>query len=165
MFIAHLPAGYLCGKHLLKRASSLPATPRQIMLCCLAGAITPDLDLLYFYLLDQRQHHHHTYITHWPILWLTLILSSLLAIRLCERKTVPTLVLLFSLSGLLHLLLDSVVGDIWWLAPWIDHPFALFQVSPDFKPWWLNFLLHWSFMIELAITFRALTLWLHRDER
>ena len=40
---------------------------------------------------------------------------------------------------------DSVVGDIWWFAPFIDRSFALYT------PWWLNFVLHWSFALELAI--------------
>jgi inner membrane protein len=58
---------------------------------------------------------------------------------------------IFSAGGLLHMVLDSVVGDIWWFAPFIDRPFALFTVPALYTPWWLNFLLHWSFALELAI--------------
>jgi len=50
-----------------------------------------------------------------------------------------------------HLLLDTIVGDIWWFAPFIDKPFAFFTVPALYKPWWLNFLLHWSFALELAV--------------
>lgn len=56
-----------------------------------------------------------------------------------------------SAGWLLHMVQDSVVGDIWWFAPFIDRPFALFTVPALHTPWWLNFLLHWSFALELAI--------------
>lgn len=51
-----------------------------------------------------------------------------------------------------HLLLDTIVGDIWWLYPYVDTPFALFVVPSLYRPWWLNFVLHWSFMVEVAVT-------------
>ena len=76
---------------------------------------------------------------------------SLLALRLKKRKPLTFLALIFSVGGLLHMLLDSVVGDIWWLAPIVDQPYALFTVPARFQPWWLNFVLHWSFVIELLI--------------
>lgn len=151
MFIAHLPAGYLLARHLVKRIGTLPASPRAVTLTAMAGAIAPDLDMLYFYFIDNGQTHHHKYFSHWPILWIGLLCMSLLALRLTKRKPLTLLALIFSLGGLLHMLLDSVVGDIWWLAPIVDQPYALFTVPARFQPWWLNFVLHWSFVIELLI--------------
>lgn len=58
--------------------------------------------------------------------------------------------------------LDSVVGDIWWFAPFVDRPFALFTVPALYKPWWLNFFLHWSFALELAICAWALATYRRR---
>jgi len=60
----------------------------------------------------------------------------------------------FCLNGFVHLLLDSVVGDIWWLALFVDRPVALATVTARHQPWWLNFALHWSFAPE-----RGLLLW------
>ncbi len=59
----------------------------------------------------------------------------------------------------MHMLLDSIVGDIWWFAPFVDQPYALFTVEAVYKPWWLNFILHWSFAIEIGILLWALYLW------
>jgi hypothetical protein len=61
------------------------------------------------------------------------------------------------------MVLDSIVGDIWWFAPFIDKPYALFTVPAIYTPWWLNFILHWSFMLELVFVFCAVALW--RRER
>jgi hypothetical protein len=151
MFIAHLPSGYLLSSLLLKRTRLLSISTRTIMLAGIIGAVAPDFDMLYFYLVDNRQTHHHRYFAHWPILWFGLTLLCLLWRRFAPASERAIAVLVFSLGGMLHLLLDTFVGDIWWLAPFVDQPFALFSVPAVFKPWWLNFILHWSFAVELAI--------------
>ena len=56
-----------------------------------------------------------------------------------------------AVSAFGHLLLDSIVGDIWWFAPAVDQPFSLLSVRPQWQPWWLNFLLHPVMVLELAI--------------
>jgi len=86
MFIAHLPAGYLLARHLVKRIGTLPASPRAVTLTAMAGAIAPDLDMLYFYFIDNGQTHHHKYFSHWPILWIGLLCMSLLALRLIKKE-------------------------------------------------------------------------------
>ncbi|KZY32627.1 hydrolase [Alcanivorax sp. HI0044] len=151
MFIAHLPAGYLLAQHLLKRICTIPVSPKAVLFTVMVGAIAPDLDMLYFYFIDHRQTHHHKYFSHWPSLWIGLLCTSMLATGLTRKQSLPFLTLIFSLGGLLHMLLDSVVGDIWWLAPFVDRPYALFTVPAHFQPWWFNFVLHWSFVIELLI--------------
>lgn len=148
MFIAHLPAGYLMTRALLQRGWQGAAQGRAALLSGLAGAIAPDLDLAYFYVVDHRQTHHHHYWSHWPLVWLALVLA---AAPFARRHAVASAALLFGLGGVLHLVLDTLVGDVWWLAPLVDQPFALFTVAARWSPWWLNFLLHWSFALELAI--------------
>jgi inner membrane protein len=54
-----------------------------------------------------------------------------------------------------HLLLDSVASDIWWLWPWLDSPFSLVVIPAIHTPWWLNFLLHWTFAVELGFVLLA----------
>jgi hypothetical protein len=66
------------------------------------------------------------------------------------------------LGEVLHVILDSLVGDIWWLAPFVDRSYALFTVPAVRSPWWMNFLLHWSFAVELAICFWALLVYRKR---
>ncbi|MNE81945.1 hypothetical protein D3C80_1786290 [compost metagenome] len=101
---------------------------------------------------------------HWPILWFGLALACTIWQRLAPTSRRAPAALVFSLGGILHLLLDSFVGDIWWLAPFVDQPFALFSVPAVFKPWWLNFILHWSFAVELAIWLWALLIFRRRRQ-
>ena len=118
--------------------------------------------MLYFYLIDDRQHHHHSYLTHLPITWIILLAVGLVWRRLCNVPGNATAFVLFTLAGIVHLLLDTIVGDVWWLFPLIDQPFALFTVSDRFDPWWLNFIIHWSFLLELAMWMFALLVWAAR---
>ncbi|MDR2638094.1 MAG: metal-dependent hydrolase [Zoogloeaceae bacterium] len=152
MFIAHAPSGYILAKKLFR--ADWPISLRAALVIAVIGALAPDFDLLYFYLLDQRQTHHHRYFSHWPMVWLVLILLFYAGWRLCKSEKPRAWAfggMLFSAAGFLHLLLDSVVGDIWWFAPFVDKPYALFSVRARFSPWWLNFFLHPSFFAEIAI--------------
>lgn len=126
--------------------------------------MAPDIDMLYFYLVDLRQHHHHTYFTHYPVVWLVLLAASVIWLRNAKTKKHPAYTAAFSLNGFAHMFLDTIVGDIWWLAPWGAEPFAFFTVPALYKPWWLNFLLHWSFAAEIAIVILAIYLWRRPQE-
>ena len=164
MFIAHLPAGYLTARWLAPRLAGASIKPRLLMAWSLFGALLPDLDLLYFFLIDNRQTHHHKYFTHWPLLWLCALLLAGLARPLQPRAAAASYALISALGGFVHQLLDSVVGDIWWFAPFVDQAYALATVPARVQPWWLNFVLHWSFAIELLIVATALWVW-RRDAR
>lgn len=148
MIIAHAPAGYLVSKELQSRGLSA----RGVVTAGVLGALAPDFDMFYFYLWDNRQHHHHTYWTHYPIVWGSLLLLSLAWIYLSGKSKTALLFFVFCLNGFLHLILDSLVGDVWWFAPFVDKPYALFTIKAQFTPWWLNFILHWSFLVELLIS-------------
>ena len=162
MFIAHLPSGYILSTLLVERARQLSISTRTLILAGVLGAVAPDFDLLYFYLVDNRQTHHHRYFVHWPILWFGMAFICMLWRQLAPASGRTIAALVFSLGGILHLLLDTFVGDIWWLAPFHGQPFALFSVPAVFKPWWLNFILHWSFAVELAIWLWALLIYRRR---
>lgn len=55
------------------------------------------------------------------------------------------------MSGFLHLLPDCATGNIPLLAPWSMRLYALATVPAQQHPWWLNFLQHWSFLLELHL--------------
>jgi len=120
MFIAHLPAGYVGSKLLFSRFEHYGVKQKDFLWAGISGAIVPDLDLLYFYLLDHRQHHHHSYFTHFPILWACLVLISTAWLAWGKSKALAVLTAIFSLNGMFHMVLDTVVGDIWWFAPFVD---------------------------------------------
>jgi inner membrane protein len=162
MFIGHLPAGYLCAHYLHPRFAGAAVGRKRFLLAGLIGAIAPDLDLFYFFLVDQRRTPHHLYWPHFPLVWLLLLAVSAGCLILAKRKAVPALALMFSAGGFGHLLLDTIVGDIHWGAPIMYGPFSLFKVEAVYKPWWLNFFLHWSFAFELVLLAWALIVWRRR---
>ncbi len=168
MIVGHLPAGYILSTALEARLARGYVSRNAWIIAGMLGAIFPDLDLFCFYLFDGRAHHHHTYFTHYPVVWLGLVaFSSLLSYsrNTPQVRGYALLLFIFSLNGLLHMVLDTVVGDIWWLAPWIDEPYALFHVRPlHLGHWILSFIFHWSFLAELGVV--AWATWLFaRDQR
>jgi peptidoglycan LD-endopeptidase LytH len=148
MFFAHLPAGYLVGRVAAAHAPEIRGA--GILTAAMAGGIFPDLDLLYLYLLDTTPQHHHTYWTHLPIAWFGVGLFAAVAVRYRSRAFRLGM-LAFMLAWGSHLLMDTVTGDVWWLYPWIDQPFSLVKIEAQYQPWWMNFLLHWTILIELTI--------------
>jgi hypothetical protein len=159
MIIGHLPAGYAISRLLIRCAEPLGISTTAFLWAGVIGALAPDLDMFYFHLIDQRQHHHHTYFTHYPIVWLVLLAISVVWLYGAKAKHYAAYATIFSLNGFAHMLFDTIVGDIWWLAPWGIEPFAFFSVPALYKPWWLNFVLHWSFAFELAALVWAIHLW------
>lgn len=159
MIIGHLPAGYVFSKFVVGKLAGKGFDLRYFVLAGVAGAIAPDLDMFYFYLVDNRQYHHHTYWTHYPIFWLGILALSTLWFWLSAKKSSALLGLAFSANGSIHMVLDSIVGDVWWFAPIVDKPFAMFTVPALYNPWWLNFILHWSFALELLALSWAILLW------
>ncbi|MGP1684267.1 MAG: metal-dependent hydrolase [Giesbergeria sp.] len=158
MFIAHAPAGYIIGKNLCQRLKGAGAVQGLIVLAAILGSIAPDFDLLYFYFVDHRQTHHHLYWSHYPIVWIGLILVSGIWFFTEKQKAKAALVLSFSIGGFFHIVLDTVAGDVFWFAPFGFKPFSFFTVLAVYKPWWLNFFLHWSFLFEITIMVLAVLL-------
>lgn len=158
MFIAHLPAGYLTAR-LVARRIGRGATP-PLVIAGMAGGIFPDIDLLYGTLVDGGRVHHHLYWPHLPLVWLAISTTVLLMFRLTGELRQRAVAFLLTVWG--HLLLDTVAGDIWWLWPWLDTPFSLVIIPAIHSPWWLNYILHWTFAIELAIvSYTCLLEWAH----
>lgn len=159
MIIGHIPAGYITSRLLFPHLHTWGVGLRAFLWAGMLGALTPDLDMLYFHLVDQRQHHHHTYWSHYPAVWGSLLLMSITWALARRNSSGAALALIFSLNGFVHLLLDTIVGDIWWLAPFVDQPFSLFTVPALYQPWWLSFILHWTFALELTVVAAAVLMW------
>lgn len=149
MFIAHLPAGYIAAQ--LTRH-------KWVFWGVMAGSILPDLDMLWFYLVDGAQIHHHSYLTHRPALW-----AFVLIVGLTLRKRAFGFFLTgVGFGGLLHMMLDSIVGAIAWGWPLTDANAPL-VVVPATRDWWvMSFLTHWTFLVEIVICAVAFTLWLRQ---
>lgn len=160
MFFAHLPAGYLIGRFMQRKSRpdpgvGMPAPNTWGVTAAMIGAVFPDLDLVYLNLFETTPLNHHTYWTHLPFAWLLFAIFSSIAAR--HRSPAFRLALrAFLLGGFSHLVLDSLAGDIWWLYPFRDQPFSLTHVKASYEPWWLNFVLHWTMLAEIAIIATAL---------
>ena len=151
MFLAHLPAGYIVARRLAPRLAPDAARARRLMAVCLAASVLPDIDLLYFYLGDGRQTLHHDYWTHIPAFWL-LSTGAAVALFRIARVPVPWPAVAGLLAGVfLHLALDTVTGGIAWLYPYHTGRIVLIEVPARFGWWVWNFVLHWSFALEVAI--------------
>lgn len=155
MFIAHLPAGYILSKLAIQRDSVYKTSLIGVALVC---SVLPDADLAYFYLVDQRRHAHHDYVTHTPVFWLAIASLLTLGLVIFRKREWLIFVLIGLLSMLLHLAMDSVAADIRWLFPFSDRGFNLVQVPALHQPWYLNFVFHWTSLIELAICALAMVL-------
>lgn len=156
MFLGHLPAGYLCSNFLLKHRE-VPIEKRNMLLILgLIGSIAPDLDMFYFYLVDHRQHWHHSYVTHWPSFWLGVIASSFMVGSTIRNRLLVYGGTIFGINGLLHLVLDTHIGRIRWLEPFSDRWVYLWNVPSLYHPKILNFMFHWTFLFEITLVVSAI---------
>ncbi|MEL6614023.1 MAG: metal-dependent hydrolase, partial [Bacteroidota bacterium] len=134
MLIGHLPAGYLASTVALGRIHADEAARRRLLLVALVCSVLPDLDTIYFYLVDSSQ-HHHAFVTHWPIFWaaLTAIGVGVAAIR--NDRLLRLAVLVGGMSAMLHLVLDSIAGQVYWLAPFSDVSVTLVEIPARYDSW------------------------------
>ena len=153
MSSAQLPSGYV-----LSRALS---GGQAVAIAAIAGALVPDLDLIWFYTVDARAIHHHRYWVHAPTF--ALVVSALaLGLGKALRPGLTPIILAFAIGWLLHIALDSIAGGIMWLWPVSDTLFALIEVPATYSHFLISFLLHPSFLLELAVWVVALWLWFRR---
>lgn len=151
MLIAHLPSGYILGRAWPGRAGRA----RAVLIAVLVGSVIPDIDMLYFHLMDGGRTHHHDYPTHWPLVWLTAgILGVLLSAWLRPRWMAPTAA--FFAAAMMHMAMDSIAAPIGWLRPFSDWRIELVRVPAAYSHWIISFLLHWTFALELTICAVAL---------
>jgi len=154
MFFAHLFAGYLVSRKVKDNHKDKQLVLRYILfgLFC---SVMPDLDLIYFYIWDHRQHIHHSYWTHIPLFWIACCSALYLFSKLLKKNLNPYILLIF-LNTLLHLFLDSVVGGIYWFYPVTDDYLRMFTLTSRYNWWVLNYIIHWTFLFELAIIATAI---------
>jgi inner membrane protein len=164
VFIAHLPAGYLATGLILSRQRVAQPVRRRLLALGMIASVLPDLDLLWFYFVDDRRQVHHAYLPHLPLAWIALFAAAALVLRACGvGRTAWVAMLVFASNILLHVLLDTVAGGIRWLWPFCHAEFAMSHVEARYQPWVLNFVLHWTFALELALL--AAAVWYARRRR
>lgn len=151
MLTAHLPSGFIAGRLAGQHWPIPTALP-----VALVASVLPDLDMIWFHLVDRGAVHHHRYWVHVPAFWAAI--AALTLPFLWHSRWRTTAVLAFAVI-FLHLMLDTIGGGILWGAPFSDRLLSLITVAPDHGHWIASFLLHWSFGLEIAIWVWALILW------
>jgi inner membrane protein len=112
---------------------------------------------------DDRRQVHHAYLPHKPFAWLVALAAAALALRLLRAgRPAGTALAVLGVNVMLHLVLDTTAGGIRWLWPWTQAEFALSQPTARFYPWYLNFVLHWTFALEMVLLMGALWIWRRR---
>ena len=159
MFIGHLPAGYLATRALIRTSRfSRTSNRRWLWVVGLVGSVLPDIDLFWFYLVDGRMHHHHSYWTHLPAFWFLLLSICWLLLR---GRVWREMLVVFGVGVFLHLVLDTMAGRIAWLCPFDCNGVGLIEVPSLYQPWWLNFFLHWTFAVEILVMVLAVVAFRH----
>ena len=153
MLIAHVPAGYIVSK-IMHKGNNV-----SFIFCSLVFSLWPDFDLIYYYFFENTKAFHHTYLPHLPITILISFLVTLPFTYLKCFKNIKIYYWLFFVNWILHLLLDSFTGGILWAYPFSDKMFVLIKIPPIYQSWYISFILHWSFLIELSIITWAMILW------
>jgi inner membrane protein len=158
MFVAHSFAGYLCSRHCLHRFKQHLTGPTQWKYYLLFGvfcSVLPDFDLLYFYTIDNRQHLHHSYWTHIPIFWV-IVAGTIYGVgRWIVNKRVGVSCVILLVNTLLHLVLDTIAGGIYWFYPLSDMYVQWLHITPRYSWWVLNYIFHWTFFLEICIILAA----------
>ena len=159
MFIAHIPAGYLATDALLRRRPVPPARRGRVLALGMMAAVLPDFDLLWFFLVDHRRTVHHAYLPHLPLAWVPVMALAAAALWAARAgRTTWTAWMVVCANVALHLVMDTTAGGIRWGWPFSHAELALAHVTARHDPWYLNFVLHWTFALEIAIVAAALAL-------
>lgn len=160
MLIAHIPAGYLATRGLLRRFSVPEAARMRILLLGVAASVLPDFDLLWWHFVDNRRQVHHAYLTHIPLAWMIVFAAAALVLVLIRaRRDVWIAGAAMAANVMIHLILDTAAGGIRWAWPFSQHEFALSHPPAAHGFWIYNFVLHWTFGLEILITVAALAVW------
>jgi inner membrane protein len=146
MFIAHLPAGYILTKTLQKKLGT-----SKYLFLGLLGSVVVDIDIIYFYLIDNRQNLHHGYWIHVPFYWMIIAIVTILLFWMMKKRKYIIASIIFFGNVFLHLFLDTLVGKIEWLYPLSNKGYYLFDVPAVYDFWVWNFVFHWTFFIEVGI--------------
>ncbi len=144
MLIGHLPVGYITARAAGQKSGLL-------MVAALIGSVFPDFDMIWFLFVDDRTVHHHRYWVHAPGFWI--IVAALTLPFLRGRARVAGVI--FVVSVLIHIMLDTIGGGIMWLWPLSDDLHQFVTVPATQANWVLSFMAHWTFTLELAVVILA----------
>jgi inner membrane protein len=171
MIIAHGPAGYLLTKLFTNTIFRNSISPQHnakrynvLILTGIIGGIMPDFDFICYILSSSNRIPHHLYLTHMPFFWICMMSLLVVTGTLLRKPYFTAVSITLCSSALLHLIFDTLTGDIYWLYPFSRHPFNVFSVHGTYIWWVHNYMHHWTFLFEIAIITYAMILFLRIQE-
>ena len=160
MLIAHLPAGYILFKAFDKKNTFLANDRKMLIFGMLLGSVLPDVDTIWFYLVSNRSEVHHNYWTHTPFFWTVVFVLIYAFSRVLKLRKTSLFALWSWLSITLHLVLDSIPGQIRWAWPFSNHAVQFVEILPTHDWWVLSFIFHWTFLLEIVVFVVAIFIYL-----
>ena len=157
MIFAHLPAGYITCRLLFNKFRHRVDSPKAYLFWGLLGSVAPDFNYLYLWFSDIEQDHHRIF-THYSSFWGVLLIGSVLWLRSDRRSQQPVSAFMFSIGGFIHMVLDTVPGEVFWLAPISYKPFSIGKMIETIIPCLVDRFPDWGSGIELGILLWALWL-------
>lgn len=159
MYFGHIPAGYLSfmamRKFMKNRGEFTTSRIQLLILLGLTASVLPDIDMLYFYFVDHRQHLHHGYFTHIPFYWFCAGVFWFLSSLLVQRIKFGIYGAIVMMNITLHLMLDTINAGIKWFYPFSQR-YVVFIDVPSSHQWTvMNFITHWSFVFEVILILSA----------
>ncbi len=153
MFFAHLPAGYLLTRKMIKYSADSTISSKYLMFIGLVSSIIPDIDILYHVFLDKEKLFHHYYWPHIPFWIITFHICILLVLKLAGMKRFYLAAHIIAANFLLHMVLDTMTTWILWL-----YPFSMQQVG-------LTSISEYQFWTESAIIIAAIATFINAHKK
>lgn len=154
MLIGHPPLGYLIGVSLRRRFG----TATSPVVASMAGSVAPDIDMLRFWFIDFGAYNHRYYFTHWPFFWLVCAAVILPLLYKWRRGWLLPAVGFF-IGVLSHLVTDTVMGPVRWLAPFDNTAYELFRIPANYSHWVLSAIGYWTFLLDIGVCLLAALVW------
>lgn len=149
MIFGHAPLGIALAYVLRKKwVVGLERREQFILyLFAVAGALAPDVDLIFYYFYAANFWHHEIF-THGIIIWLILGAAMYVIGKWKNHKILRKGAGLFILGTLTHLLADSLGAGVAWFAPFSAQLYGLTD-WPWFADLWANYAFIINYGLEL----------------
>ncbi|MBU0976768.1 MAG: metal-dependent hydrolase [Patescibacteria group bacterium] len=134
MFLAHPASGLTTAYFSRKLWDRKEYSPKQRSLLyssSIVSAFLPDLDIAYAAL--HGLENHRNYITHTPVLYLSIAITLFLSALFFKPKfkhLVTSFAILFLISTMTHIITDALGGTMRLFYPLSNESFPLFSVNP-----------------------------------